>query len=71
MLGPLGKLFKSIDESETDQETKEAYQHIYTSVSEKYHSHIQHIRRLHATEGNPPHRAKKKPTSKPYIHLRD
>jgi hypothetical protein len=40
MVEQLGQLFERINESNTDQETKEAYEHIYTSVSEKYLSHI-------------------------------
>jgi hypothetical protein len=37
----LKKLFKRINESNNDQETKEAYEYVYTSVSKKYFSHIQ------------------------------
>jgi hypothetical protein len=54
IVGQLGKLFEKFDESNTDQKTKEAYKHIYTSVSEKYLSHMQCTRRLHDTESNPP-----------------
>jgi hypothetical protein len=41
MVGQLGKLFERIDESNTDQKTKEIYEHICTSVSERYLSQIQ------------------------------
>jgi hypothetical protein len=53
MVKQLGKLFKKIDEFDTDQETKEGFKYIFTSVSEKYLSHIKCIRRVHATTGNP------------------
>jgi hypothetical protein len=48
--GTTWKAFERIDESNTDQETKKAYKHIYTSVSEKYYSHIQLARWLHVRE---------------------
>jgi hypothetical protein len=54
MVGQLGKLFKRINECDTDQETKEDYEDIYTSVNENYLSHIQCTRRLHATDSDPP-----------------
>jgi hypothetical protein len=53
IVGQLGKLYERINESDTDQKTKEAYEHIYTSVSEKYLSCIQQARKLHAIEGDP------------------
>jgi hypothetical protein len=40
MVEELEKLFRNIDESKKDQETKEANEHIYTSISEIYPSHI-------------------------------
>jgi K+/H+ antiporter YhaU regulatory subunit KhtT len=49
----LGKRFESINKSDTDQTTKEAYEHIYTSVSGKYLSHMKRARRLHATTCDP------------------
>jgi hypothetical protein len=54
MMGQLGKLFKEINQSNTDQETQEAYEQIYISVFENYLSHIQCIRRLHTPEGYTP-----------------
>jgi hypothetical protein len=50
MVKQLGKLFKAINKSNRDQETMEAYEHIYTSVSEKYFNHLQRIRRLNTTK---------------------
>jgi hypothetical protein len=41
MVEQLGKLLERIDDSNTDYETKEAYNHIYTLVSESYLSYIQ------------------------------
>jgi hypothetical protein len=41
MVEQLEKLFERIDKSDTVQETKEAHEHIYTSVSEKYLSNLQ------------------------------
>jgi hypothetical protein len=35
MVGQLEKLFERIDKSDRDKETKEAYEHIFTSVSGK------------------------------------
>jgi hypothetical protein len=49
MVRQLGKLFEEINKSDTDQETKEAYEHIYTSVSGKYLNYLQYARRLHTT----------------------
>jgi hypothetical protein len=40
MVGLLGSLLERIDESDTDQKTKEACKHMNTSVSEMYLSHI-------------------------------
>jgi G:T-mismatch repair DNA endonuclease (very short patch repair protein) len=40
MVEQLGKLFEKIDKTNTDQETKDLYKQIYTSVSERYLSHI-------------------------------
>jgi hypothetical protein len=54
MVGHLRKLFEEIDQSEKYQTIKGAYEHIYTSVIEKYLCHIQFVRRLHTTKGKPP-----------------
>jgi hypothetical protein len=68
MVGQHGKLFERINESNTDQKTKEAYEHIYTSVSEKYLRHIQQVRRLHVTESSPPTGPESSPpTSSAYL----
>jgi hypothetical protein len=68
MVGQLGKLFEEIDESDTDQETKKAYEHIYTSVSGKYLNHLQCVRRLHATKSDPPTRPESSlPISSTYL----
>jgi hypothetical protein len=63
-VGERGRLFEKIDESDKDQKTKEVYEHIYT-VSEKCLSHIQHVRRLHATESDPPIRPESSPSTSP------
>jgi hypothetical protein len=65
MVGQLQMLLERINEFDIDQETKEAYKHIYTSVSEKYVSHIQRGKRLHATEGDPLTVPESSPTTSP------
>jgi hypothetical protein len=52
MVGQLGKLFEEINKFDTDQETKDAYEHIYSSVRGRYLNHLQYTKRLHATKSN-------------------
>jgi hypothetical protein len=54
MVGQLEKLVERIHESDTDRETKDAYQYILTSVSVRYLSHIQRARRVHSIKSDPP-----------------
>jgi hypothetical protein len=68
MVGELEKLFERINESDTVQETKEAYEHIYTSVSKNYLSHMQRARGVNATESDPPTGPESSlPTSSTYL----
>jgi hypothetical protein len=53
MAHQLSKLLQRIEESDTVPENKEAYEHIYPSVSENYLIHIQLPRRLLASECDP------------------
>jgi type II secretory pathway component PulM len=70
MVTQLKNLLKKIHEFDTYQEIEEVYEHISTSVSERYISYIQSIRRLHAAESDP-YRVRKWFTYKPHIPLRD
>jgi hypothetical protein len=68
MVRQLGKLLQEINESDTDQETKEAYEHIYTSISGMYLNHLQYVERLHPTKSKPPTEpASSLPTSPTYL----
>jgi hypothetical protein len=50
---------------DTNQETKEAYEDIYTSVSRKYLNHLKCVRWLHTNKSNPPIGPESSPPTSP------